>query len=165
MTEFKEYDDKFADLVLMTPHFVTWQWESCDTKFKEEECFGNGKYCAIAHKRVKMSGKEIILEDLRQKWIYDSTYKNDRKVFWNYIKEVHENCPGYINSDWSNTTHTKLGLDYSETLKCVSGSFVGGNFDNSYSENKVLQSERKYWNDFGANFYPKPQIPFKSTLI
>ena len=96
MVEFREYDEKFSELVLMTPHFVSWSWEAWDSKFKEDEWFGNGKYWAIAHKRVKMSGKEIILEDLRQRCIYDKTYKNDRSVFWKYIKEVHENCPSYI---------------------------------------------------------------------
>lgn len=50
---FIDYDKKFGDKVLMTPHFVTFDCQDCDAEFKKKECFDNGKFCALNHKNVK----------------------------------------------------------------------------------------------------------------
>jgi len=64
-------------------------------------------------------------------------------------------CPDYINEDCSTRTHKDLGLDYAETMACVSSSFDKRNGEsNPSSGNIVLESERQYWNNYGANFYP-----------
>jgi len=153
ITDFQTYDEMLSEDVLMTPHFVTWPCSDCDEDFKKKECFGDGKYCAIMHKSVSLPGKEIILEDLRQKCIYEKTYKNDRSIFWSYIKRAHI-CPKYINSECSMNAHTDIGLDYEETMKCVNETFSSGRTDDHLSENKYLASERKNWNEYGVHFYP-----------
>jgi hypothetical protein len=92
---FQEYDQRLGDKVLMTPHFFSWPCPSCDSEFKKRECVSDGKYCASSHKYtegVNMAGREIILEDLRQKCIYDLYYKKDRAIWWNYMKQVHADC-------------------------------------------------------------------------
>lgn len=122
---FRAFDDLFGDKVLMTPHFVTFDCQGCDRDYKENECFGDGKYCAINHDNTKLSGHEIILEDIRQKCIYNNSMsENDNAVnFWDYIKRAHAFCPDYINEDCSRNTHKDLSLSWEETMACVDDSF------------------------------------------
>jgi hypothetical protein len=61
---FREYDKLLGDNVLMTPHFVTFDCTDCDQSFKQKECYGNGLFCAINHKNVKLNGQQIIQEDI-----------------------------------------------------------------------------------------------------
>ena len=155
ISDFQKYDEKLDEMVLMTPHFVTWKCNNWEESMKKKECFGNGKYCAIQHsKESKISGQEIILEDLREKCIYSKTYDSDRKIFWKYIKEVHDSCPGYINEDCSKSAHQKLGIDFNDIMDWVKKSFKGKNIRDYEDDNTVLEDERIYWNDYGAHFYP-----------
>lgn len=154
ITDFQKFDEMLGDKVLMTPHFVSWKCQECDDDFKKKECFGNGKYCAILHEKFKLPGKEILLEDLRQRCIYQKFPTNHRAVFWDYIKKVHTSCAGYINEDCSKTAHEQLQLDYQETMNCVSDTFARGDSSDWRQDNHALEEERKYWNDYGAHFYP-----------
>lgn len=99
ISDFEKLDEMLGEHVLMTPHFVSTSCTDCHQTFKETECYGNGKYCAIMHDKIKLEGKEILHEDLRQKCIYELTYESNRKTFWEYIKTVHKKCSGYINED------------------------------------------------------------------
>jgi hypothetical protein len=154
MTEFQKYDEMLNDKVLMTPHFVTWGCPDCEEAFKKNDCFGDGKYCAIQHNSVSMNGKEIILEDLRQQCIYKKNPTNKTDLFWEYIREAHSLCPGYINSDCSKQAHTKLKMDYKSIMDCVDETFRRGNSNDYRDENTALAREKDYWNQYGAHFYP-----------
>ena len=120
---FEEYDRFLGKKVLMTPHYVTFECNSCDDEFKKKECYGNGKYCAINHKDIKLDGIEILNEDLRQKCIYNNSLSASAdvspQIFWDYIKRIHSICPKYINEDCSRNTHKDLGIDYKTTMECV----------------------------------------------
>lgn len=63
-----------ATSVLMTPHYVFWKCVSCDAEIVEADCWGGGKYCAVESSNENMKGKDIVLEDLRQKCIYQDAY-------------------------------------------------------------------------------------------
>lgn len=154
ITDFQKYDEKLGDLALMTPHFVSWKCTECDADFKRNECFADGKYCAVIHDTIKLPGREILLEDLRQRCIYQKHPTNHRSVFWDYVREVHQSCPGYINEDCSRSIHSKLKLDYSETMRCVNNTFDRGDYNDARQDNFGLAEERKYWNEYGAHFYP-----------
>jgi hypothetical protein len=39
-------------------------------------------------------------------------------------------------------------------MSCVKNSFASRNTRDYDDENYVLESERKYWNEYGAHFYP-----------
>lgn len=90
ITDFVSYDEKLDDHVLMTPHFVTWKCPQCEEEFKKKECYGDGEYCAIMHPEAKISGQEIIQEDLRQYCIYKKYYEKNRQAFWDYVTRVHQ---------------------------------------------------------------------------
>lgn len=62
--DFSEIDDQFGENVLMTPRFVFWECKNCDEEFLTDNCFAKGAYCATELSN-SMTGKEIIIEDLR----------------------------------------------------------------------------------------------------
>ena len=80
--------------------------------------------------------------------------KNNTQIFWAYVKNVHSSCPGYINGDCSKAAHDAVFLDYAETMRCVDNSFKRGDMNDPHAENTVLETERQYWNQYGAHFYP-----------
>lgn len=74
--DFAPTDKSLSESVLMTPHYVFWKCNSCEQDFLDKDCFGGGKYCAIesTQENYKLKGRDIILEDLRQKCIYQKYY-------------------------------------------------------------------------------------------
>jgi hypothetical protein len=54
-----------------SPRLVTWSCTSCDSAFRQKECLSNGRYCAMNHKGTYIEGKDILIEDLREKCLYD----------------------------------------------------------------------------------------------
>lgn len=70
ISDFREYDQKFGDKVLFTPHYVFWKCPFCEEQYLKNDCYGNGKYCAVEPSNEEIRGREIILEDLRQKCLY-----------------------------------------------------------------------------------------------
>lgn len=142
----------------MTPHFVTFDCKDCDEEFKKKECFDNGRFCALNHKNVKNSGQEIIKEDIRQACVYNQSIakKGTGEYYWKYMKRAHQISPEYINEDTSKTAHKDVGLDFEATKKCLLETFGVDKAKNiKYTSfNTFLESERTYWNNYGANFYP-----------
>lgn len=74
ISDFKEYDSKFGDKVLMEPHYVFWKCTYCEQDYLDKDCYGSGKYCAVDPSNDKFRGRDIIEEDLRQKCLYKHTY-------------------------------------------------------------------------------------------
>jgi len=60
------------------PHIVTWACTSCDSEFKKKECLSNGRYCAMNHKGTYIQGKDILMEDLREKCLYKIVKADDK---------------------------------------------------------------------------------------
>lgn len=73
LQDFQDIDKQFGQKVLMTPHFVYWECMNCGEDFIETNCFAGGRYCATDHGN-KLKGKEIVLENLRQKCIHKFAY-------------------------------------------------------------------------------------------
>ena len=101
----------------------------CSDEFKFEECVSGGKYCAPNHIKDdfhRISGVTILEEDLRQKCLHMKLKeKNHEPRWWDYMKEVHSECFGYISEECSKNAHKKLHLNYEDTMKCVGESFLG----------------------------------------
>lgn len=156
--DFQEIDKKLGDKVLMTPHFVYWECMNCGEDFIEANCFAGGRYCATDHGN-KLKGKEIILENLRQKCIHKQVYaENKRFLFFKYITTVHDECGSEINEQCSKYAHDNTpDLDWGVTEGCVINSF--GNADRDIwmkkeTRNKVIDDEIDYWNQHGGNIIP-----------
>lgn len=63
--DFMKVDKRFGDKVLMTPRVVWWECMDCDQQFKNQFCYGDGKYCSLESPDSKITGKEVLMEDLR----------------------------------------------------------------------------------------------------
>ena len=135
--EFDRYAHKLKGHVKIQPHFVTWGCPNCSPDFKNEECFSNGKYCAPNHVKDdfnRIAGKDIISEDLRQSCLHSILSEHNHEPrWWDYIKEVHSECFGFISEQCSENAHKKLKLNWNRTQKCVEESFLG--YDHSQVDN------------------------------
>eukprot|EP00343_Euplotes_focardii_P001305 CAMPEP_0205802044 /NCGR_PEP_ID=MMETSP0205-20121125/4230_1 /ASSEMBLY_ACC=CAM_ASM_000278 /TAXON_ID=36767 /ORGANISM="Euplotes focardii, Strain TN1" /LENGTH=190 /DNA_ID=CAMNT_0053067793 /DNA_START=90 /DNA_END=659 /DNA_ORIENTATION=- len=138
----------------MTPHYFSWPCLECDDEIKADDCFGNGKYCAVDYNDLNMKGSSILLSNIRQKCIYKNSMeknKNDSD-WWNYVTRAHSSCYTDFTEDCSKAVHTKLGLDYAETQKCVENSFSNKGTDDE--DNSILGEDYEYWMEGGFSITP-----------
>jgi hypothetical protein len=110
--EFDRYIHDLADYIEFTPRFVTWACPACTKEFKEEECFGDGKYCAPNHSKSPTSntlGRQIITEDLRQFCLHDRLAKAGKEpLWWDYMKFLHQMCYDFVTEDCSKEAHLSI---------------------------------------------------------
>ena len=53
------------------PHHIYWACgKDCGADYLRTDCYGGGKYCAMEPTNDDIEGKEIIMEDLRQKCLW-----------------------------------------------------------------------------------------------
>lgn len=110
--EFDKYRHEMGSYINFTPRFVTWRCATCAQDFKQDECFGNGKYCAPNHNKAANSfvqGKNIILEDLRQICLHKKLVnEGNEPLWWDYVKYVHQECFEYISQECSQDAHKRI---------------------------------------------------------
>lgn len=149
-----------------TPHYVFWECLlGCDQRYLEKDCFGGGKYCAMEPSNEMITGREIVLEDVRQKCLYSSLSKRHQEDVWfEYISRVHSVCYSVINEDCSREAHKHLDLDWDQTVKCVEDSFSKpeDKWGLSSCTNSIIDAEIAYWQLYGMNTYPSIVINKKS---
>ena len=121
LEDFAAMDALLGENAHFEPHYVFWECPGCDTRFTENDCFGGGKYCAMEPTNLNIRGQEIILEDLRQKCLWNNLAKIDNQaMWWKYIQRVHSTCFSVINEGCSERAHEFLKLDWEETNQCIS---------------------------------------------
>lgn len=141
-----------------SPHIVTWSCTSCDADFKRKECLSNGRYCAMNHKGTYIQGKDILIEDLREKCLFKLVQQDGQEdKWWEYMQYVHRMCYEEITENCSKLGHKQIGRNYDDTMKCVSDSFIssssyGPNFQKD--DNKVLKEESDKWKAYGSAYWP-----------
>ena len=156
ISDFKAHDSRFAEKVLMTPHYVFWKCTFCEDEYLQNDCYGGGRYCAVEPSNEDMKGREIILEDLREKCLYRKAYSeaSTRNIWWEYMAYVHQSCYNVINEDCSRRAHERLGLDFAETQRCVKSSFSSSDWASNKTSNYMIDEEIDYWRTYGAGIYP-----------
>jgi len=77
ISDFKDQDTRFGTKVLMTPRFVFWKCTFCEDEYLQNDCYGGGRYCAVEPSNEDIKGREIILEDLREKCLYRASYASE----------------------------------------------------------------------------------------
>lgn len=164
--DFGKLDEKFGRDALMTPHYVFWRCENCEKDFTDLHCFADGKYCAQDSSNMRLSGRKIIQEDLRQICIYNKYYADEgsdveqRKLWWQYMKSIHQNCYASVNYDCSMMAHRDVGIDMEETEKCVDDSWnmnmkeQSSLYNNPSLKNTLLDKEIAYEEKYGTSLFP-----------
>lgn len=98
-------------------------------------------------------------EDLRQSCLHDLlSAKNQEPKWWDYIKEVHAECFGFISRGCSKNAHKALGLDFAKTEQCVKESFLGTGADLHSSDNSVMKANAEQWKEYGTLYWPSVTI-------
>jgi hypothetical protein len=111
--DFKEFQKKLGENVIFTPHYVFWECVGCDKRYIETDCYGGGKYCAVDPTNPSIQGREIVLEDLRQKCLYNSLHKKGQTNIWfDYISRIHQTCYSVVNENCSQWAYKHLNLDW-----------------------------------------------------
>lgn len=94
-----QHIEKLADIINWEPRFVTWSCSTCPDDYKQENCLSDGKYCSMRKsKNLKISGSELLHEDLRQYCLYsltkdfklDSMIDDESNLFGFSIKQLLE---------------------------------------------------------------------------
>ena len=164
--DFGKLDEQFGTDALMTPHYVFWKCENCEKEFTDANCFAGGKYCAQDSSNYKLSGRDIILEDLRQMCIYKQYYQNEgedlekRQIWWKYMKSIHQQCYSSVNYDCSDLAHKDVGISIEDTQKCVSDSWnmdIQGStslYNSPSLKNSLIDKEVEYEEKYGTSLFP-----------
>lgn len=164
--EFDRYAHQLKGHVNITPRFVTYPCTVCENSVKKKECFSDGKYCAPNHTSDdfhQIKGKDIIMEDLRQACLHQKVKKtNHEPRWWDYIKEVHSECFGFITEQCSKNAFKAMNergikiMNWEENQKCVAESFLGS--DHSMVDNTFLKEASEAWKEYGTLYWPSVTI-------
>jgi hypothetical protein len=148
------------------PHHVYWACgKTCEKEYLETDCYGGGKYCAMEPTNEIINGRDIIMEDLRQKCLWTHLELAGTQLAWfKYIVRVHETCHNSIYEECSHRAHSYLKLDWKRTQECVNESFSckEDSWDKATCHNSIIDAEIAYWKEFGTNQYPSVVINQKS---
>ena len=91
-----QYIDKFTGQVNFIPIYVVHKAPSYNEEnpIRVVNCVSKGKYCYFPKETtITKDGQAIIMEDLRQKCLYDITKKNNNiNGFFNYVNNFHSQC-------------------------------------------------------------------------
>ena len=163
LEDFEQLNNKLGDQVQFTPHYVFWECSNCDQVYLENDCYGNGKYCALEPSNANIRGQEIVEEDLRQLCMWENlASRNETKTWWDYIHEIHSKCYSIINEDCSRRAHSALGINWEETKRCVKESFTSSDWKAASTSNTKIDKEIAYWKQYGTNIYPSIVINQKT---
>ncbi|OMJ93128.1 hypothetical protein SteCoe_3945 [Stentor coeruleus] len=158
LSDFSQHGKKLMPNTQMTPHYVLWySVERSKEGFLTEhkDCLSGGRYCAPDPDldNGPRTGREIVLENLRQICLYN--YLTDQKklnLWWDYIKKF-KGCTGdNFNTKCSDTILNIIGIKTKIIQECIDNSVLGS--DIKINDNFLLKQERKAMLDRGIFFYP-----------
>jgi len=148
-----QYIYKFGNQVNFIPIYVVHRAPFYDEEnpIRVINCVSKGKYCYFPKETtITKDGQAIIMEDLRQKCLYDITKEsNNINNYFNYIKNFHSEClikdknPKF-NDNCSKSVLQSLGYSIRNIESCIANSYnVKDLMSNLYidNENIILRNE------------------------
>ena len=149
-----QYMNKFGDQVNFTPIYVVHRAPMYDENnpIRVVNCVSKGKYCYFPKATTIINdGQAIIMEDLRQKCVYDFALKNSNIFqYLYYLKSFHAEClikdnkPQFNEKCAKNVLKT-LGYSVLDIDSCMSKSFKATDLlSNTYIDNENIILEREY---------------------
>ena len=149
-----QYMNKFGDQVNFTPIYVVHRAPMYDENnpIRVVNCVSKGKYCYFPKATTIINdGQAIIMEDLRQKCVYDFALKNGNIFqYLYYLKSFHAEClikdnkPQFNEKCAKNVLKT-LGYSVLDIDSCMAKSFKATDLlSNTYIDNENFILEREY---------------------
>lgn len=156
--EFSKYAVNFKeDETLMIPHYVLWyNTVSKDSNYTipHPDCLSGGRYCTPdPDYDGPRSGRDILLEDLRQICIYQiARSQKEHQIWWKYVQAFNETCKNEFTESCSQDTMEKVGINIKTVDNCVKNSFTGKDY--TMDDNLLLHHERDRMLDRGIHYFP-----------
>ena len=150
ISNLKEYLYKFGNQVIFTPIYVTHPDPSYDPNSPKhtKNCISKGKYCYFPKETtITQDGIKILMEDLRQKCLYQ--LKNDNmNNYYNYLIMFYYKCMDDVknfNENCSEKVMKNFGITSDILTECVANSFGVNNLNGPYidNENSIFENEYK----------------------
>ena len=148
-----QYMYKFENQIQFTPIYVVHKapFYNEENPIRIVNCVSKGKYCYFPKETtITKDGQAIIMEDLRQKCLYNQSIKNNNmNDYFNYLKFFHSQCligrgnPKF-NDNCSKNALKSLGLSVTDINSCIANSFdVKDLLSNLYidNDNMILKNE------------------------
>ena len=152
--------------VLMTPRLVlsTGIFDFMLGLLNDDNCLPRSKYCAIWNfNDSNLKGKDTLMEGLRQKCIYTSSFKYKQgETWWEYIDFVYYNCKNGINADCLNQAYSKTSINKHDIQKCINDSF-----SQNQTYNHFLEEDLEIWKNSSIAYFPAIVInnmTFRGTI-
>ena len=148
-----QYIDKFGGQVNFVPIYVVHRAPlyNPENPIRIINCVSNGKYCYFPKETtITKDGKAIIMEDLRQKCLYDISKKNNNlKYYFNYLSHFHSEClikdkVAKFDDNCAKSVLRSLGYSINDIDSCIAQSYeVKDLLSNLYidKENNILKNE------------------------
>lgn len=122
----------------MIPRYFHWECSDCQQEIKNSSCVCNGLYCGM-HDWKNFNGFDIVMEDIRQKCIFqDAKYNAADRTWWDYMAVHRELCSDNLTESCSREVHRQVGLNFTTTSSCVSDSFYNNTDPKTAKDNKYL---------------------------
>ena len=140
---------KLKDRILFEPHIVTFASKS--PEFSAHNCVSGGAYCAFEpHAESSASGRDVLLEGLRQKCVYKASVPE----YFTYMDAFFKDCAKVMSEECSRKALRKTRLDWAQVQKCVADSFHGVKDIAFLNDNEVLADEREKFKKLGTASFP-----------
>ena len=162
------YTADFNSKALFTPRIATYPCHDCAEDFKKQNCVSNGTYCGylpnfykeygLAAKNVSMTGREILIQGLREKClhkIFNEKFVEEGELYWTFfaylskcfvqIDELHPVAKSLEECyDWSTVMIKQGDEEVANLNSCVEGSFAS---KGDYETDNAILSDDRLWAD------------------
>lgn len=157
LTQFAPVAKNFGRNIKITPHYVLWYCVECSNAGYVEDhkdCLSGGRYCAPdPDYDGPRTGREIVMEDLRQICVSKVSRKQGNpSLWWDYILEFSKCDENNFNEKCANQALKNSGINELEVHNCIEDSFNGPKHE--LDDNKILSKERQMMYERSIYFYP-----------
>jgi len=155
--DFAPFADRFTTEELsFSPRYSTITcWHCALGNFTEDlaDCLSGGRYCALDPDGAgPLSGRDVLLEDLRQICIFQEATKQETYSLWfDYMSEHYSSCSD-LSESCSLKAMGKVGLISSKITSCVQKSYLGPKPE--IDDNRLLSEEQMFSYQFPLIFTP-----------
>jgi len=167
LTHLREILEEFGDSFVFTPHYVTWTCATCKlqsyTKTDNPDCISGGRYCnPDPDDSGPLTGKDIVLEDLRQMCIW----RISQTLWWQYVIAFEKKCKDEKNVRQCGTdilSGLAMFIQTKEISKCIDSSFIttSSTANQDLDDNKLFQQEKALQTQFDVTSFPMLYINYK----
>lgn len=158
LREFERFGKRFTKTLLnLHPRIALWNCYECQEAnftLDKPDCLSGGRYCAPDPDGTgPLSGRNVLMEDLRQLCAFQSIAHEDSDRKWfAYMKAVGELCATDLTEKCALEAMKQAQLDEEKVLKCVLESFHPG--DPALADNYMLEKELNRWKTLSPGFFP-----------